>query len=80
MFAAARKSLWNAVKAGLMAATLWTCVFSAILWFFSKPTIPYLNFVQILAPYALAFFGTAALVFECLTQWIAADAIKFGRD
>lgn len=80
MFEAVRKSLWNVIKSGLMAAGLWTCVFSAILWFFSKPTIPYFNFVQILAPYALAFFGTAALVFEVLTQWIGADTMKYGRE
>ncbi len=77
MFKAAGKGLWNAIKSGVIAAVIWTCAFSAILWFFSKPTIPYFNFVQTLAPYSLAFFGTAALVFECLTQWIAADSMKY---
>ncbi|WP_141730781.1 hypothetical protein [Oligoflexus tunisiensis] len=80
MFEAALKSFWNAIKSGVIAALVWTCVFSAILWFFSKPTIPYLNFVSTLAPYALAFFGTAALVFEGLTQWIAADSVKYERE
>ena len=80
MFDTLRKGLWNALKSGVLAAAIWTCTFSAVLWFFSKPTIPYFNFVQILAPYSLAFFGTAALVFESLTQWMAADAIKYGRE
>jgi hypothetical protein len=76
MFEASLKSVWNAIKSGVIAALIWTCVFSAILWFFSKPTIPYLNFVSILAPYAMAFFGTAALVVEALNQWIASDVMK----
>ncbi|HYX36592.1 MAG TPA: hypothetical protein VE954_26075 [Oligoflexus sp.] len=79
MFEAIAKGLWKAIKSGIMAAVVWTCVFSAILWFFSKPTIPYFNFVSILAPYSLTLFGTAALVFECLTQWIEADAMKVER-
>jgi ABC-type multidrug transport system permease subunit len=80
MFAATCRILWNAIKAGVTAAVIWTCGFSAILWFFSKPSIPYGNFVQILTPYSLAFFGMAALVFEALTQWMAADTMKYERE
>lgn len=80
MFEAISKSIWNAIKSGVMAAAIWTFVFSAILWFFSKPAIPYFNFIQILAPYSLAFFGTAALVFECLTQWIAVDLMRCEKE
>lgn len=80
MFESALKGLWKAIKAGVIAAVVWTCAFSAVLWFFSKPTIPYFNFIQILAPYSLAFFGTAAIVFEGLTHWIEADSMKFERE
>jgi len=80
MFDATLKSLWNAIKSGVIAAMIWTCVFSGVLWFFSKPTIPYFNFFQILAPYSLAFFGSAAIVFECLTQWIESDSMIFEEE
>ena len=80
MFELMRKGLWNAIKSGVIAALIWTCIFSGVLWFFSKPTIPYFNFFQILAPYSLAFFGSAAVVFECLTQWIESEPMTFEKE
>lgn len=80
MLAAVWKSLGNALKAGLIAALVWSCGFGAVLWFFSKPTIPYWNFIRVLLPYSLAFFGAAALIFEALTRWIEAGPRTFGTE
>ncbi len=64
------QSIWEgfcrALKASLISSIAWTVLFGAILWFFSKPSIPYVNFLETLAPYSFAFFGAASILFELL--------------
>ncbi len=64
------KGFYRALKSGLITALVWTCLFSAVLWFFSNPSIPYFNFVKVIGPYSLGLFGLGSLIFESLILWL----------